>query len=81
LTQSGRRAVTDLLDEYTRKVRKHPGCFPVVLLKTGIGRSKKHNSTYDVPVFRIVDWRPWDPEPAQPDVPVENISLGDEITF
>jgi hypothetical protein len=66
ITISGQQAVMELLRKYLQDCRRHPGMFPNVLLGVGTGRSKKHNTTYPVPRFDIVDWQPWDREPTAP---------------
>jgi hypothetical protein len=59
LSLSGRTAVNQLIDRYLRKCHSFPGKMPAVLLSVGTGYSKKHNSEYPVPLFKIVGWDPW----------------------
>jgi hypothetical protein len=62
LSASGRTAVNKTIDQYLRKCHAFPGKMPAVLLGVGTAYSKKHNSEYAVPVFRIVSWEPWNTE-------------------
>jgi hypothetical protein len=60
LSASARTPVARLLDAFLRRCGKFPGEFPVVLLGSGTGHSRRRNTTYPIPVLKIVGWEPWD---------------------
>jgi hypothetical protein len=57
---SARTPVAKLLDAFLRRCGKFPGEFPVVLLGSGTGHSRRHNTSYPIPLLKIVGWEPWD---------------------
>lgn len=56
-TKSAMRPLGDLLKQYAREYKSHPGCVPIVEFGKGdyMPKEKKHGKKY-FPTFKIVDW-------------------------
>lgn len=56
-TKSALRPLGDLVKQFSREYKSHPGCVPIVEFGKGdyMPREKKHGKKY-FPTFKIVDW-------------------------
>jgi hypothetical protein len=61
----GGKALGRLLDAYVNQAREHPGMMPVVYLGSKKQRNTMGGMT-DVPVYTIVDWKPFGPGASPP---------------
>jgi hypothetical protein len=70
----GLKAFYEFLDEYAKKARQHPGCYPVVELNTKANPTKKYGDV-DGPSLLIVDWQD---KPQLPNAAALAITAEDE---
>jgi len=56
-TKSAQRPLGDLIKQYSRAYKDHPGCIPIIEFDKGsyMPKEKKHGKKY-FPQFKIVDW-------------------------
>lgn len=56
-TKSAMRPLGDLIKQYSRGYKEHPGCIPIIEFSKGsyMPKEKKHGKKY-FPQFKIVDW-------------------------